>query len=142
MVLMGAVALQLSLGVTCCKDTRETSSLTKEEPSVTIKALCPKHNQFSRDMVKRELRVAIASCHLLLFCELRAAPVVRVASCTLRVERKLRVENSKVRVETKIASCLFLLEKRPLGRIKRYSEVAIQFAAIWWVSFPVGAMQW
>ena len=76
----------------------------------------------------------VASCINFVSRELRVALIVGVASCPynasceLRVERKLRVGNSKLRVETKIASCLFSFEKGLFRQIKRYSEVAIQFA--------------
>ena len=44
------------------------------------------------DMVKCELRVANASCELLIFCELRVALIVRVTSCELNLLCELRVE--------------------------------------------------
>ena len=70
-------------------------------------------------MVKCELRVANASCVLLILCELRVTSCTYYASCELRVERKVRVGNSKVRVETKSASCLFSFVERPFSSNKK-----------------------
>ena len=81
--------------------------------------------KFFSDMVKCELRAANASCELLIFCELRVAVIMRVASCTyyasceLGVERTVPVGNSKVRVETKSASCLFSFVERPFSSNKK-----------------------
>ena len=80
-------------------------------------------------MVMCELRVANASCKLLIFCELRVTSCTYCASyklrctyyasCELRVARKVRVGNSKVRVETKSACCLFSFVERPFSSNKK-----------------------
>ena len=61
------------------------------------------------DMVKCELRVANASCELLIFCELRVALIVRVTSCELHLlcefascelNERCELETQKCELET------------------------------------------
>ena len=79
-----------------------------------------KYDHFHRDMVKCELRVANASCELLIFCELRVtsctycasyelrvALIMRVASCELN--ERCELETHKCELKPKVRVACFLL---------------------------------
>ena len=85
---------------------------------------------FFRDMVKCELRVANASCELLIFCELRVtsctycanyelrvALIMRVASCELN--ERCELETQKCELKPKVRVACFLLQKDLFRQIKK-----------------------
>ena len=86
------------------------------------------------DMVKCELRVAKASCQLLIFCELRVTSCIYFASYALRValimlscelNQRCELETQKCELKPKLRVACIHLKKGLFRQIKRYSKVTI-----------------
>ena len=87
-----------------------------------------------RDMVKCELRVANASCELLMFCELRVTSCTYCASYELRVELIMRVTSCELneRCELETQKCELETQKcelKPKVRVTGFLFVGRPFSS-------------